>query len=124
MPRRVDRLDRDLPDVDLSPVVEHLVGERSARSFVHVHGQAVLERETPVTRDVVGVGVGLENPDELDFVALRRVDVLLDRVCRIDHHRNPCLLVADQVRRAPEIVVDELSEEHIGDRSNERGYIS
>jgi hypothetical protein len=35
---------------------------------VHVHRNAVLEREAPVARDVVGVRVRLERGDEADAV--------------------------------------------------------
>jgi hypothetical protein len=73
---------------------------------------------------VIGVCVRLEDADEVDLVALRRLQIGLDRVRRVDDHCDPRLLVADQVRSAPEIVVDELSEEHDGDGSNVCGYIS
>ena len=68
----------------------------------------MLEREAAVTRDVVGVRVRLEDADELDAVALRRIQILLDRVGRVDDDGDPRLLVADEVRGAPEVVVDEL----------------
>ena len=41
-----------------------------------------------------------------------RVEERLDRERRIDEHRLAGLFVADQVRRAAEVVVDELAQEH------------
>ena len=76
------------------------------------HRDAVLEREPAVPRDVVGVRVRLEDADEPHAVPLRRLEHPLDRVRRIDHHRDSRLLVADEVRRAPEVVVEELPEQH------------
>ena len=82
-----------------------------------VDGQAVLEREPPVPREVVGVRVGLEHGDQADAVPLGLLEVLLDRVGRVDDDGDACLLVSDQVGRAAEIRVDELREQHDG-----RGY--
>jgi hypothetical protein len=57
-------------------------------------------------------------------VACARVDVLLDRVRGIDDDRDAGVLVADEIRRAAEIIVDELLEQHVGDASTGHGYIS
>jgi hypothetical protein len=84
----------------------------------------VLEGEAAVTGDVIGVRMGLENADELDLLPFRRIQIRFDRVCRVDDHGEPGLFVADQVRSAPEIVVDKLPEQHVGDGTNECGYIS
>ena len=73
--------------------------------------QAVLDREPAVTRYVVGVGVRLEHALEPDLLLGRRLDVLLDRKRRVDDHRDACVTVSDQVRGAPEVVVDELAED-------------
>ena len=88
------------------------------------HRHAVLEREPPVARDVVGVRVRLEHADEPDVVALARIQILLDRVGGIDDDGDACVLVTDEVRAAAEVVVDELLEEHGTDASNRCGYIS
>ena len=73
---------------------------------------AVLERETSVPGEVVGVRVGLEHADDSDALLVRRREVLLGRVSRIDDDGLVRLLVADEVRRAAEVVVDELPEDH------------
>ena len=72
----------------------------------------MLEREAPVAREVVGVGVRLEHAHDPHALALRRLEVLLDRERRVDHDRLARVGVADEVRAAAEIVVDELPEEH------------
>ena len=72
------------PSVDLRPVGERCGGERNAGGLVHVHGQRVLECEAAVTRDVVGVRMGLEDADEVDAVLRGRIQIRLDRVCRVD----------------------------------------
>ena len=69
--RRVDRPQDDLADLDLRPVVERLVRERRAGVAVDADRDAVLERETSVAGDVVGVRVRLEDADEPDVAALR-----------------------------------------------------
>jgi hypothetical protein len=74
----------------------------------------VLEREAAVARDVVGVRVRLERPDEVDVPRAGLLDVRLDRVRGVDDDREAGRLVADQVGRAAEVVVDELAEEHRG----------
>ena len=75
-----------------------------------VHRQPVLEREAPVPGDVVGVRVRLEHARDPHVPLLGLLEVLLDRVRGIDDHRLARGLVADQVGRAAEIVVDELRE--------------
>ena len=68
-------------------------------------------REPAVARDVVGVGVRLEDALDPHVLLRRRLDVLLDRERRVDDHRDGCVTVSDEVRGAPEVVVDELAED-------------
>ena len=77
-----------------------------------MNGHAVLEREAAVPRDVIGVRVRLEHARDPHVPLLRLGQVLLDRVGGIDDHGLTRGLVADQVGRAAEIVVDELPELH------------
>jgi hypothetical protein len=84
----------------------------------------VLEREPAVAGDVIGVRVRLEDGDELDAASLALGEIGLDRIRRIDDDGGSCLLVADEVGGTPQVVVDELLEEHERDGSNRRGYIS
>ncbi len=72
----------------------------------------MVEREAPVSREVVGVRVSLEHADELHVVPRRLVEVLLDGEGRVDDHGSSLVLVADEVRPAAEAVVDELAKDH------------
>jgi len=72
----------------------------------------VLEREPAVARDVVCVRVRLEHASDPHMELLGAFEVLLDRVGGIDDHGLTRGLVADQVGRAAEVVVDELPELH------------
>jgi hypothetical protein len=68
--------------------------------------------------------VGLEDADELHLLPAGGVDVLDDVVRGIHDDRDSGVLFSDEVRSAPQIIVDELPEQHLGDRSNACGYIS
>jgi hypothetical protein len=68
--------------------------------------------------------VGLEDADELHLLPSGGIEVGGDVVRRIHDDCDSGVLVADQVRSAPEVIVDELPEKHRGDRSNVGGYIS
>ena len=65
-----------------------------------------------MTRDVVGVRMRLEHARDPHVPLLGLLEVGLDRVRGIDDHGLTRGLVADQVGRAAEVVVDELSELH------------
>ena len=72
----------------------------------------MLEREPAVPGDVIGVRMGLDRTEDPDVAAVGLLEVLLDRERRIDDDRDSRIFVADEVRRAPEIVRDELREDH------------
>jgi hypothetical protein len=84
----------------------------------------LLESEAAVTGDVIRVCVRLEDGYELDAPARALFQILLDRVRRIDEDGGSSLDVADEVGSTPQVVVNELLEEHDFDRSNDCGYIS
>ena len=105
-------------DADLGRARAHdvAVGQRLARVLglgerVDRDRQPVLDREPAVPGDVVGVGVRLEHALDPNLLLRGRLDVLLDRERRVDDHRDACVTVPDQVRGAPEVVVDELAED-------------
>ena len=110
--RRVDRADRDLAELHRRSVVERLVCVESLGRSVDVNRAAMVEREAPVSREVVGVRVSLEHADELHVVPRRLVEILLDGEGRVDDHGTSLVLVADEVRPAAEAVVDELAKDH------------
>ena len=79
---------------------------------MNVDAAAVVEREATVPGEMVGVRVRLEHAREPNLLVRRLVEVLLDRVGRVDDRGLAGVLVADQVRRAAEAVVHELAEDH------------
>ena len=112
VPGRVQAAHGDRPHAQLVAVRERLVGILGLRSSVDGHRDPVLEREPAVPGHVVGVRVGLQHPRDPDAGPLRLLEVLLDRVGGVDEQRLARVGVADQVRGAPEVLVDELPEEH------------
>jgi hypothetical protein len=79
-----------------------------------------LDREPAVPGHMVGMRVRLEHALDPHLFLLCRHEVLLDRERRVDDHRDTCVTVSDQVRRAPEVVVDELTEDEHRRRSLDR----
>jgi hypothetical protein len=110
--RRVHDSDRDFAERDLLPVLELLVCVLGLGRRVDMHRQPVLERESSVAGHVVCVRVRLEDARDAHVALFRLLEVLLDRVRGIDDHGLTRGLVADQVGRAAEVVVDELPELH------------
>jgi hypothetical protein len=78
--RRVDRPEQNLADLDLGQVLERLVRERCVGVGMDVDRDTVLERETAVAGDVVGVRVRLQHADEAHAPPLRLLQHGLDRV--------------------------------------------
>ena len=118
---RVQDADLHVAERDLLPVRERLVRILGLRGGVDVDGNAVLEREPPVPGDVVGVRVRLEDARDPHVPLLGLLEVGLDRVRGIDDHGLTRGLVADQVGRAAEIVVDELPKLHEKDPNSDPG---
>ena len=111
----------DVAERDLLPVRERLVRVLGLRGGMDVDGNAVLEREPAVPGDVVGVRVRLEHARDPHVPLLGLLEVRLDRVRGIDDHGLTRGLVADQVGRAAEIVVDELPKLHGKDPNSDPG---
>ena len=72
----------------------------------------MLERKPPVPGEVVGMRVRLDRPDDPDVAPRRFGQHRLDRERRVDDRGDACFLVADQIRRTTEVVVNELLEQH------------
>ena len=106
------------------PSASALVSKSGAGLAVNAYGYAVLEGEPAVTRDMVSVRVGLEDEDDRHLVPRRGIQIRLDCIGRIDDRRHTRGFVADEVRSASEVVVDELPEQHVRDATNLCGYIS
>ena len=96
----------------IGSVAERVVRVRRARVRVHGHRYAVLKCQPPVPRDVVGVRVRLQDVRDLEAVLSRQGQVVLDLPLRVDDRRLAA--VGDEVGRAPEILVQHLTEEHAG----------
>ena len=102
----------DVADLDLRPVLERLVREGRPGLLVDADRDAVLEREAAVSRDVVGVRVRLEDADQPDVVPLDLCQHGFDVIRRVDDDRDAGVLVADEVRGAAQVIVQELLEQH------------
>jgi hypothetical protein len=88
------------------------------------HGDAVIERQAPMARDMVGVRVRLDRPHEPRTEASCLREDRLDREVRIDDGDLPGDLATDQVRSTSQVVVQDLGEEHGRDRSTRFRYLS
>ncbi len=112
MPWRVDRPQDDLAQLQLEAVGQRVVRVLHVGRGVDRDRHALLECEPAVPGEMIGVRVGLDDADDLDSVPRRCGEYGRDRVRGIHDRRHAGLLVTDQVRRAPEVVVEELLEEH------------
>ena len=109
---RVDAPKDDVAEGDLVAVLHRVVWVLRLGGRMDAHGGAVLEREPSVTREMIRVRVRLDRADDADFASLGLVEVLLDREGRIDDDGLAGTWIADEIRRTPERVVDELREDH------------
>jgi len=124
MPWGVEHPQRDVAEHDLLSLLERVVLVRGFRGRVDGDRDPVLKRQPPVSGDVVGVSVRLERAHDSHALLFRRREILLDRVGGIDDDRLMRLRIADEIRRAAEVVVDELPEDHASDRNIGRGLFS
>ena len=124
MPRCMDAPQPHAADVDLAAVLERNVRVVDGCCGVDVDRQAVVEREAAVTGDVIRVRVGLEDADEPDAAPVGLREERLDGVGGIDGDGDAFVLVPYQVGRAAEVVVHELREDHVSERSTRCRYLS
>jgi hypothetical protein len=109
---RVDRPDPHVAERELPAVVDRLVRVLGARVAMDVDPGPGRLVEAAVPGHVVGVGVRLEHVLDAHAQVARDPQVLADLEGGIDHRGHPRALVADEVRGAPQVVVDELTEDH------------
>ncbi len=109
---RVDRAHADAAQLELPAVLERLVVVVGGGVAVDVDGRAGRRRQAPVAGDVVGVVVRLEDVLDVHAEVARQVQVLVDLELGVDDSRDPGVLVTDEVRRASEVVVGDLAEDH------------
>ena len=112
VPGRVDRAQDDLAELQLHTVLERVVWILGRSRAVDRDRDAVLERQPAVARQVVGVRVRLDRPHDLHVAPGRRFQHRFDRVRWIDDCGDARVLVADQIRRTAEVVVQKLLEQH------------
>jgi hypothetical protein len=108
----VQRADGERAERELRAVVEGLVVVRGRGVAVDVDGGAGRGDEPAVAGDVVGVVVGLEHVLDHDAEVAGEPQVLVDVQARIDDRGDPGVLVADQVARATQVVLGDLTEDH------------
>ena len=102
--------DPHLADLDRVAVAERLVLVLDAGVLGDVNRGTRRLAQPPAARHVVGVVVRLEDVGDLEAVVAGERKVVLDLPLGVDHHRLAA--VGDHVRRAAEILVQYLSEEH------------
>ncbi len=88
------------------------MGILGRRRAVDRDRDTVLEREPAMAREVVGVRVRLDCPHDLHVPPGRRFQHRFDRVRWIDDCGDARVLVADQIRRTTQVVVQKLLEQH------------
>jgi hypothetical protein len=122
---RVQAAEYDRPDRDLIAVRHRVVRELSAGTGVDADRDPMLEREPAVARKVIRVRVRLDRAHDAYAAPLGLLEVLLDCERRIDDHGLARRLVADEIGRTSERVVDELREDHsASERSTGGRYFS
>jgi hypothetical protein len=117
----VDRAHAQTAELEHEAVLERLVVVGGPGQRVHVDRRARGRRKAAVARDVVGVVVGLEDVLDVDVQVAGELEVLVDLEARVYDRGHAGVLVADQIRGAAEVVVDDLAEDHGGSISSRRG---
>ena len=113
VPGRVERPDQEVADLELEAVIDRDVLVLGLGLAVDVDRGAGRRGESSVTGYVVGVVVGLEHVLDRDAEVARELEVLVDLELRIDDSSLARALVADEVGGAAEVVVDDLTEDHL-----------
>ena len=112
MPRGVESTDDQLAERELPAVLEWLVVVFGRGIRVHVDDGPGGRRQAPVPRDVIRVVVRLEDVLDPHSEVADGTEVFVDVEARIDDGGHARVLVADQVARTAEVVVNELPEDH------------
>src|SRR5207302_67654 len=113
MAGRVEGAEAHVAELELPSVVEGLVVVLGVGVAVDMDGGSGRRGEPAVAGDVVGVVVGLENVLDVDARVAGQLEVLGDLEARVHHRADAGVLVAHEVRRAAEVVVDDLPEDHM-----------
>ena len=108
----VDRPRRDRAGRERVAVREGVMRKRGYCVAMDRDRDVVLQRQPSVTRYVVGVRVRLQHAHDAHARLFGRGQVRLDRVGGVDQQCLARVGVADEVGGAPEVLVDELPEQH------------
>ena len=108
----VDRTRRDRARFERVAVRERVVRIRRHCVAMDRDRDVVLQRQPSVTGHVVGVRVRLQHAHDADALLLGRREVRLDRIGGVDQKCLARVGIADEVGGAPEVLVDELPEQH------------
>ena len=112
VPGRVEDVERDVAHLDAIGVAQRPVLVDGVRDLVDRDPAAVLLGEDPVPRDVIGMRMGLDHPDELGVVALAQREHLAHVQRRVDHDGLAGDLAAHEIRGAAQVAPDDLLEDH------------
>ena len=108
VPGRMDAAHPHASDRDLIPVVERIVRIHDRGCRMDAHGNPMVERQAAVTGDVVRVSVRLDDADDSSAEPVGLGENRLDRERGVDDDQFLGLLAPDEIRGAPEIVVQDL----------------
>lgn len=113
VPGRMENLDPDLTHLDPLAVFDRLV-------VVAEHGGGRAEQRDPLagrelrqTGEIVIVAVAVDAVTDPQALRSGHVEVAVDLALRVEDERLPGLFGADQVGGVPEILEEELLEEHV-----------
>ena len=112
MPERVDDVQLDLPHPHDLAIAQRLEGKVDRGSFMQVEGSTSGSGKASVARDVVGVQASIDDRPDGVAALSRQVELGLDLPQRVDHGRIPTGARGDEVRRAPELIVEKRLEVH------------
>ncbi len=93
----VETAEGDVANGDVVAVDQRVVGILDAGGRMDADRDPVPERQSTVTRDVVGVGVRFERSDDADLTPRGLREELFDSVGRVDDYRLPCSLAANEI---------------------------
>ena len=97
MPGRFEDLEGDLAERDALAIVQGPRRELWFGARPEADLRAGRGGQLEMTREKVGVKMCLDDQLDRDFVFPRRVEVLLDVAARVNHHRAPRRLIADEI---------------------------
>ena len=93
----MDAAEDDAAELELRAVLERVVLVRGLGGGVDADRDPVLDAEPAVAGEMVGMRVGLDDPDDPHAAPVGLGEVLLDRECGVDDRRHAPVLVADQI---------------------------